>query len=59
MIMENDTYKLPEKYRNMSLEEIKKEEEKILKKLNKKKNKIGKSTAGLKKKTVAGTTFLL
>ena len=57
MIMENDTYKLPSKYATKSLDEIKKEEEKILKKINKKKTLASKMKLA-KKKVVAGTTFL-
>lgn len=57
MIMENDTFKIPKKYLNMSSEELKKEEEKILKELGKTPSKTRKLESK-KKLIVAGTTFL-
>ena len=56
--MENDTFKIPKKYLNMTLDELKREEEKVLKELGKNPSKPNKPITK-KKLVVAGTTFML
>ncbi|SEA10364.1 hypothetical protein SAMN02910384_00870 [Pseudobutyrivibrio sp. ACV-2] len=57
MIMENDTFKISERYLNMSPKDLKKEEERLLKELGKLPGDSAKHKPA-QKLVVAGTTFL-
>ncbi len=57
MIMENDTFKISERYLNMSPKDLKKEEERLLKELGKLPGAPAKYKPA-QKLVVAGTTFL-